>query len=435
MKSRITVLAGLVALMGWGQPAVLGQTVPSETTRQTGFLRQWLDPVAEGTDTDCTTCDACDGDDGCGSWLSTRHRSRQHHPNCSCPVCHPRHAWASFDALLWWGKGRSTPPLVTSGADGVLPGAPVLFGGGSVGNALAPGARADFGFWFDECETLGIGAKVWGLHGDSDGFYATSPAGTPVLARPFYNVLLNQEDALLVSSPGLIVGNINVDSSSSVWAAEAYLRSAIISGPGYNLDLVGGYHFLRLDDELSIFSNSAAADPGGATPIGTIINVLDDFDARNEFHGGSIGVAGEVRRGRWSLGGLAKLSVGNMRQGVRIDGYQYIEVPGGGPGSFSPGGLLAQPTNMGEFDRDVTAWIPEFSITGGYDLFRWMRLTAGYNVLWMSNVALAGDQIDRGVNPTQFNGNPLIGPARPAFALQESEYWLQGLTLGATILY
>ena len=45
----------------------------------------------------------------------------QHHPNCSCPRCHPRHAWASFDALMWWGKGRSTPPLVTSGANGVLP--------------------------------------------------------------------------------------------------------------------------------------------------------------------------------------------------------------------------------------------------------------------------------------------------------------------------
>ena len=75
---------------------------------------------------------------------------------------------------MWWGKGRSTPPLVTSGTDGILPGAPILFGGGTVGSEMAAGARADFGFWFDDCETLGIGAKVWGLAGDSDGFFQAS---------------------------------------------------------------------------------------------------------------------------------------------------------------------------------------------------------------------------------------------------------------------
>ena len=113
-----------------------------------------------------------------------------------------------------------------------------------------------------------------------------------MLARPFYNVVLDQEDALLVASPGLIVGSINADDSSSVLAAEAYLRSGILAGRGYNLDLVGGYHFLRFDNDLSVFSNSMSIDPGGAVPVGTIIDVLDEFDAENEFHGGTI------RRGR-----------------------------------------------------------------------------------------------------------------------------------------
>lgn len=436
MKSSTTVLAGLLALLGCGQAVVLGQAVPSETTLQFSQVSQEYDPAAVDTGANCTTCDdayACDGTGERRPWITAR-LTRQHHPNCACPLCRPRHAWANFDALLWWGKGRSTPPLVTGGADGVLPAAPVLFGDGPVGNAIAGGARADFGFWFDESETLGMGAKIWGLQGDSDGYYATSPTGDPVLARPFYNVVLDQEDALLVASPGLIVGNINVATSSSVWSGEAYLRTAILAGRGYNLDLIGGYHFLRLDDELSIYSNSASIDPGGAVPVGTIINVLDEFDARNEFHGGAIGVAGEIRRGRWSLNALAKLSVGNMRQSVRINGYQSIEAPGS-PSASWPGGLLAQPTNMGTYDRDITAWIPELNLTAGYDLFRWMRLTIGYNALWMSNVALSGDQIDRGVNTTQFHGNPLIGPARPAFALRDTEYWLQGLTLGGTILY
>jgi hypothetical protein len=131
---------------------------------------------------------------------------------------------------------------------------------------------------------------------------------------------------------------------------------------------------------------------------------------------------------------LAKVSVGNMRQTVDINGYQSIAAPGDTP-SVTPGGLLAQPTNMGEYARDVTAWIPEFGVTAGYDVRNWLRLTIGYNCLWISDVAFAGDQIDRGVNPTQFGGNPLIGPSRPAFTFQENEYWLHGLTLGATLMY
>jgi hypothetical protein len=177
-----------------------------------------------------------------------------------------------------------------------------------------------------------------------------------------------------------------------------------------------------------------SVDPGGGTPVGTIINVLDEFGAQNEFHGGAIGVVGEARHGCWTLSGLAKVSVGNMRQTVDINGYQSITAPGDTP-SVTPGGLLAQPTNMGEYARDVTAWIPEFGVTAGYDVRNWLRLTIGYNCLWISNVAFAADQIDRGVNPTQFGGNPLIGPARPAFTFQENEYWLHGLTLGATLLY
>ncbi|MHB8863169.1 MAG: BBP7 family outer membrane beta-barrel protein [Pirellulaceae bacterium] len=385
---------------------------------------------------ECGTADCADcGDPSCtDQWISTRRFGLQHNANCACPRCRPRHAWASFDALMWWGKGRATPALVTSGADGVLPDAPILSGDGSVGNGLAAGARADFGFWFDECETLGMGAKVWGLAGDSDGFSAASPDGSTVLARPFYNVVLDQEDALLISSPGLLAGSVNTNTSSDVLAAEAYLRSGILAGRGYNVDLVGGYHFLRFDNDLSVFSSSTVIDPGGAAPIGTLINVLDEFDARNEFHGGTLGLVAEARHGCWTLSGLAKFSVGNMRQTVGIDGYQSITTPDN-LATVSPGGLLAQPTNMGEYARDVTAWIPEFGVTAGYDVRDWLRLTMGYNVLWISNVAFAGDQIDRNVNPTQFGGNPLIGPARPAFAFQENEYWLHGLTLGATLMY
>ncbi len=335
---------------------------------------------------------------------------------------------------MWWGKGRSTVPLVTSGADGVLPNAPVLFGDGSVGNRLAAGARADFGFWVDDCENLGLGVKVWGLNGDSTEFHGQSLNGSPVLARPFYNVVQDQEDAFLVASPGLIVGSLSADTTSTILATEAYLRSAMFTGRGYNIDFVGGYHFLRFDNDLSVFSNSMSIDPGGVVPVGTIIDVLDEFNAQNEFHGGMFGLASETRYGKWSLASVLKCSVGNMRQTIEIDGYQSVTTPNNAS-TITPGGILAQPTNMGTYDRDVTAWIPELTLNLGYDVRNWLRFTVGYNALWISNAAFAGDQVDRGVNPTQFGGNPLIGPARPAFTFEENDYWLHGLTIGGTVLF
>jgi hypothetical protein len=351
--------------------------------------------------------------------------------------------WASVDALLWWGKGRTMPPLVTTspqGTDrddaGVLgqPDTDIFFGNGGVGHDVAAGARADFGFWFNHVESLGMGARIWGIKGDTQGLMGEGPGGNPILARPFYNVVSNEQDALLISFPSVLDGGIDVETSSDLLATDAYLRAAILWGSGYNLDLVGGYSFMRFDDDLYINSSAASTDPGGVVPIGTIFDITDSFDARNEFHGGHLGLIGEIRRGRWTVRSLLKCSVGNMHQIVSIDGSTTITEPAAAPVT-NAGGLLALPTNIGSYSRDRVGWIPEFGFTVGYKPRRWLELNAGYTVIWMSNIVLSGDQIDTGVNISQANGGPLIGPARPAFDFRETEYWMHGFTFGATVTF
>lgn len=427
MSKRLTIIAIVATTVGLLSRFAAAQTVGADPTIQAG----------------CIGCDqnTAAGQDGAG--LSSARASLFPNIGRMGMGCRPHRAWGTFEALLWWGKGRTVPPLVTTSPQGTVQddagvldrtGTEILFGNGTVGNQIAAGARADFGFWIDSCENLGVGAKVWGIAGDRAEYSATSPAADPILARPFYNVVLDRQDSLLVAFPGLVTGDLNVTSDSSAIGVEAYLRSSMLAGRGYNLDLIGGYHFVQLSDELTITNRSVSTNPKGFVPIGTTFDVADNFITVNDFHGGEVGFAGEARHGKWTLSGLTKLSVGNMRQRVRIDGSSAITTPNSMP-TVTAGGLLALPTNMGRYSRDKVALIPEVNVTLAYRVRDWLNLSIGYNAIYWTDVVLAGDQIDMNVNPTQLNGGIQIGPDAPTFAYRNTDYWMHGLTLGATLTY
>jgi len=72
-------------------------------------------------------------------------------------------------------------------------------------------------------------------------------------------------------------------------------------------------------------------------------------------------------------------------------------------------------------------------------LTRRLKARVGYSLLWVNRVARAGEQIDPVVNVTQFpilSGNgPLIGKARPALKLAETDFWAHGLNVGLELTY
>ena len=441
MIARITLFA--VAVSGWGLLTTVASAQESSryAASQTGFVNcdaghvdadvgTCTDPGCEQIGCETGADVSCDGIGRWNQWLGLGRLGRKHHPHCRCPLCCPRPTWASFEALMWWGEGRSVPPLVTGGPDGVLPDAGVLFGDGDVGTGMAPGARTNFGVWFDQCETLGMGAKFWGLDGDGTSFSADSD-DQPLMFRPFHELtnFTDMENAFSVSRADR-TGRLSITTTSSVLGCEAYLRTSMLAGRGYDVDLLGGYSFMRLDDDINIFSVS---DIISGPFTGSRVELLDLFDARNEFHGGEVGLTSEVRYDCWTLTGLAKFSVGNMHQVVTIDGYDRRTTVGGSV--TTQGAILALPTNIGTYARDRTVWIPEVGISAAYKVRDWLRLTVGYSGVWISDVVFSGDQIDQVVNPTQFTGGLLDGPARPAFTFRSTDYWLHGLNLGATLTY
>ncbi len=86
----------------------------------------------------------------------------------------------------------------------------------------------------------------------------------------------------------------------------------------------------------------------------------------------------ERRRGIWYLSTVGRLSVGNMHQTAIINGYSSTTVPGQPPANFT-GDLLAQRSNIGRYDRNVYATIPEIMVNLGVQI---TPMTRGHDRLF-----------------------------------------------------
>ena len=94
------------------------------------------------------------------------------------------------------------------------------------------------------------------------------------------------------------------------------------------------------------------------------------------------------------------------------------------------GGLLALPTNIGQYETDSFATVPQVQVNFGYDWKPWLRGTVGYRFLYWSQVARAGEQIDTDINLSQLDPDGLVGEPRPEFEFVLSDFWAHGLNVG-----
>ncbi len=350
--------------------------------------------------------------------------------------------WVGVDYLLWWTKGDRLPPLVTSGAPndfypGAIgqPGTQTLFGG-DYDSRVRSGVRVRGGYWFTPDQTFGIDATFFFLGGQSASFDDASN-GIPVLARPFYNVNTGHEDAFIVAYPNSQAGEIAAALSTRLWGADLDLRGMLFRGAYYQVNLLGGFRFLALHDSLALKENDTFYSPIFGDPI-FWTTTMDRFHTSNQFYGGQVGADMMWCRGRFFIDVLGKVALGVSVEHAGIDGWSAYNNPQGQPGAISSG-QLALPSNIGSYGQARFAVVPEFGINFGYALTRHIRLTFGYTFLFWSNVIRAGDQIDRGLNPTQLTAlaghGPLFGPARPSFPFQTTDFWAQGLNFGLQFRY
>lgn len=354
--------------------------------------------------------------------------------------------WFQGDYLLWWAQGSDVPPLVTTspqGTDqedaGVLPDATILFGDTDLNKATRSGGRMTLGYWFDPCQRFGLQTSYLALGRVTETFDSTSD-GDPILARPFFNIrptdavgdpLPGREDSALIAFDGIVEGSVAVNGSSKFQQFELLLRKGLWEQCDHRLEFLFGYQANWLDDDLRIEESLVSTDPDNAVlPPGATIDLVDLFETRNAFHGVSLGLTHREKVGRWSLEMLMKLGLGNTHSEVWIDGSTTTATDPEETPTTEDGGLLALPSNMGEYERNTFSMVPEVGVTLGYDVTCRLRANLGYTFIYWSRVARPGDQIDLDINPSQLSGDPLEGLPRPEFSWVTTDFWAQGLSFG-----
>lgn len=334
----------------------------------------------------------------------------------------PNRIWAKFDYLLWWRKGMDLPPLAITSSDDVnlnnlrlgLNTTTTLFGGETVGTGARPGGRLSLGMWLDDCENCAVEGRFFSLGRQTVNFNAESAGATP-LGRPFTNTIPDPDNptSRTLAFPGFNTdGSINVTAGSDLLGGDVLYRVLGCSYTNSRIYLLAGYQYARIDEDLLI------SDSTVITGLNDTQAITDQFDTRNEFNAGAIGLAYEYYYDCWQLDLLAKVGFGNMKQTVTIAGT----TTNNGVAVVPPIGLLAI-DNQGQFTQNSFSVSPEIGATAKYSLNDCMQLSLGYSFLYWSNVAQAGDQIPANLNVPS------------PFVFNDSSYWVHGLNAGLELRY
>jgi hypothetical protein len=341
------------------------------------------------------------------------------------------------DYLLWWTKDAPNQvPLVTRGFVG-NPGTEILLGGKDIDFGAQHGARLTLGYWLTDDRGWGVEASGFYLPTVSERQTVSSPDANGVHLRvPFINPNTGQESSSPLSASsladGFFAGDATQRVTSRLWGAEGNVVVGLANPGAWRVDLLGGVRYLNLSEGFSFRTSTPDLPPG---PV-TVFQTRDVFDATNDFYGGQVGLRGRYDAGRFMADATLKVAVGAMRQHVDVGGTFRTNYFTGSAVQTFAGGLFAQPTNIGSHRRDVFAVVPEIGVNAGFKLTNWASIVVGYSFLYASNVARPGNQIDRVINPSQSGAidltNPatLVGPARPGFKFEGSDFWAHGLNAG-----
>ncbi len=384
------------------------------------------------------------------------------------------------DDLVFWTKAMpNSTPMVTSVAPGTptggtpVPGAvggagtTVIMGGSDDDLGTRQGGRFTLGRYFDAQQTIAIEGSYFFLGSASDSQSAISLGGpsAPTLMIPFKDVtgtftggtpgqsaLLPALGQLFNVTGGLhgpFISHDNLYFKSEVQGADGYGVFNLTKSGRLRVDALFGFRWLNLGEQEDFSTTNETVN---SAPEHIVFNAADTFETSNNFYGGLVGLRTEYApddgsggwRGGFCYRGAFLFALGDTVERININGESQTNL--GNPPAASninyAGGVFAQPTNMGAHDADHFAFVPEGDFAVGYAFASWGRVMLGYDVIYISDVARPGDQIDPGVNVYRSGvvqgasppiAAPATDPSRPAYTAAQSTFWAQGLTIGVEL--
>ena len=357
-------------------------------------------------------------------------------------------AWINAEALWWFTKPSKYPvPLVTSGslsdaAPGVIgqPNTVIQSFPNDVTWGTFRGLRSNMGIWLDDEGTYGIENTVFVLEERSWNQSFVSNSSTPyIVTIPFFDVASGGQNSLLNKMldttpfplPPLST-EITVNSRHQVYGDDINIIKNINRDNCISVDILTGVRWLQVVDATTLGQTTQNDVNGLVVPqLG-----YDSIACTNNFWGWQFG--GRIREqwGRFNLESTVKIALGGSQQRVNISGANLTNNPNAGGQFGGPGFVFSQPSNIGAYNFTRFAVLPEFGAKLAYNLTDHFNLSFSYNVLYLSSVALSGNNFDKVTNPN-VGFTPQSSPTgtHPAFLKQSQDYWVQGVGVGAEFRY
>src|SRR5262249_15300639 len=139
----------------------------------------------------------------------------------------------------------------------------VLFGTDRFDFERLYGFQVQGGTWLNCLHNWGVEAGGFYLQQRSiDTTFASDAGGNALLARPFFNTVTATPASFVVASPGALAGSVAVHSDIQFWGSEVNLIRNLASCEDWHFDLLGGFRYLDLAENLRISSTSQALVPG-----------------------------------------------------------------------------------------------------------------------------------------------------------------------------
>ncbi len=340
----------------------------------------------------------------------------------------------SADYLYYSLDGMDLPALVTTSPVGtaaanigVIGGnTQTLFGANEINDGGRSGGRIAVSLATDPGLSTSWDASYLWLGNRGEDFSGSSNS-VRNLARPIFDTGTNREASQLVAQSGVLAGSITVQTDTNVQAFELLRRSCYCRTPWCQWDLLLGYKYGFLEDQLNIGQSSTYTTASGPIVAGTATSAFDRFSTSNRFNGFVVGVDRSHNVGCWRFVYTGKVALGGNRSRVDISGQTTTTVPNAGSTTFT-GNLLAQSTNIGRFEKDQFMAIPELTLRLERRMSPQIQLHTAYNLMYWTAVTRVDDVLVR--RASQFPPEAISGSREPAFRWNDSGLLMHGLQVG-----